>query len=66
MIGSHINLQVFVTQFDFLSGKLDLEMKSYPIGNEKTEHSQPPRFVDKYIFNSSISLINNILCTDWK
>lgn len=61
MIGSHLNLQVFVTQFDFLSGKLDLEMKSYPIGNEKTEHSQPPRFVNRYFSNSYISLISNIL-----
>lgn len=55
MIGSHLNLQVFVTQFDFLSGKLNLEMKSYPIGNERTEHSQPPRFVNKYISNNCIS-----------
>lgn len=61
MIGSHLNLQVFVTQFDFLTGKLDLEMKSYPIGNEKTEHSQPPRFVNRYVSNGYISLINYIL-----
>lgn len=66
MVGAHLNVQLYVTAFDFISGKLDLSMKSYPIGNENTEHSQPPRFVNLFILYVCISSINIIIFPDWK
>ncbi|XP_025191079.1 uncharacterized protein LOC112591459 isoform X2 [Melanaphis sacchari] len=43
-IGSHLNIEVRVTLFDFMTGKLiEPELKSYWIGNENTELSANPR-----------------------
>ncbi|XP_026816219.1 uncharacterized protein LOC113555852 isoform X2 [Rhopalosiphum maidis] len=43
-IGSHLNIEVRVTPFDFMTGKLiEPELKSYWIGNENTELSANPR-----------------------
>ncbi|XP_027850312.2 uncharacterized protein LOC114129706 isoform X2 [Aphis gossypii] len=45
-IGSHLNIEVRVTLFDFITGKLiEPELKSYWIGNENTELSANPRTV---------------------
>lgn len=50
LIGSHLNLEVRVTPFDFMTGKLiEPEIKSYWIGNENTElNEESPRFVYYY------------------
>lgn len=51
MIGSHLNIEIRVTPFDFMTGKLiDHSTKSNWIGNDNTEFSNPPRFVNYYIF----------------
>jgi len=44
MIGSHLNIEVRVTPYNFLTGKLDVN-KSYWFGNDNTEVSGTPRFV---------------------
>ncbi|XP_022176915.1 uncharacterized protein LOC111038214 isoform X1 [Myzus persicae] len=43
-IGSHLNIEVRITPFDFMTGELiEPELKSYWIGNENTELSINPR-----------------------
>lgn len=52
LIGSHLNLEVRVTPFDFMTGKLiEPQNKSFWIGNENTELTdQSPRFVNFYMY----------------
>lgn len=52
MIGSHLNLEVRVTPFNFMSGMLiEPATKSYWVGNDNTDLSDTKRFVINYIFN---------------
>jgi len=46
LIGSHLNMEVQVTNFDFKTGKLNNTDKSYWLGNDGTEFSDPPRLVN--------------------
>lgn len=52
LIGSHLNMEVRVTPFNFISGKLiEPTNSSYWVGNDNTELSDTKRFVIYYIFN---------------
>ncbi|VVC42301.1 Protein of unknown function DUF4803 [Cinara cedri] len=54
MIGSHLNIEIRVTPFDFMTGKLiDPATKSNWIGNDNTEFSNPPR-IEIDISNSDL------------
>lgn len=49
-LGSHLNIEVRVTPFDFITGKLiDATTKSYWIGNDNTELSHSQRCVNLLI-----------------